>query len=152
MEQKVSEIQALMISKGYKFTRSRKIMTKLFVTTRDHLKPEDVYRLTKDQNISLPTVYRNLDLMLRLGVIKEIAIHHERFYELDLYSRKKLHIHFQCSRCGQIKEYSNPEVFRSMIEQRDYLESFYGDDIDDITIVMTGMCSDCKQTVMQNLG
>lgn len=144
-EKKIMEIKVLFISKGYKYTRSRKAMTELFVSTQDHLKPEDVHRLTKDQGVSLPTVYRNLDLMVRLGVIKEIEIHHDRFYELDLYSRKKLHMHFQCRICGQIKEYSNPEIFKSMIDQRDYLESMYGDDIDDITIVMKGTCSACKK-------
>ena len=143
MDKKVLEIQALLVSKGYKFTRSRKAMTALFVSTSDHLKPEDIHKLTKDQGVSLPTVYRNLDLMVRLGIIKEIEIHHDRFYELDLYSRKKLHMHFHCRVCGQIKEYSNPEIFKSMIEQRDYLESVFEDDIDDISIVMTGTCSDC---------
>ena len=144
-EKKIMEIKVLFISKGYKFTRSRKAMTELFVSTQDHLKPEDVHRLTKDQGVSLPTVYRNLDLMVRLGVIKEIEIHHDRFYELVLYSRKKLHMHFQCRICGQIKEYSNPDIFKSMIDQRDYLESVYGDDIDDITIIMKGTCSACKK-------
>jgi Fe2+ or Zn2+ uptake regulation protein len=61
-----------------------------------------------------------------------------------MYSQKKLHIHFNCHKCGQITEYSDRHIFKELIAQRDYLEKTYGDSIEDITIVMTGICNHCK--------
>jgi len=53
-------------------------------------------------------------------------------------------MHFKCNVCEKIKEYSNKEIFKEMIRQRDYLENSFGDDIEDITVVMTGICKECK--------
>lgn len=143
VKQKVSEIESLLRSHGYKMTHSRETIIKLFVETTDHLRAEDVYRAVRDLGVSLPTVYRNVDILKRTGIIKEIVIHKERFYELSIYSQKKLHIHFHCLRCGQIKEYNDRQIFREMIKQKEMLEEAYQDDIQDITIIMTGICADC---------
>lgn len=126
-------------------TNSRRIIVRLFVETKDHLKPEEVYQLVREHNVSLPTVYRTLEILKKIGVIKELTLRNERIYELNIYSQKILHIHFQCSNCGEIKEYKDLPLVKSMIEQRDYIEEKYEDDIDDITIVMKGVCRLCRK-------
>ncbi|MCD4714795.1 MAG: hypothetical protein K8R73_16080, partial [Clostridiales bacterium] len=68
----------------------------------------------------------------------------ERYYELEIYSGKKMHIHFQCQSCGIIKEFSDLELKKLMIEERDFIEAKYGDRINDITIVMSGTCNACQ--------
>jgi len=143
-ETKVAEIEVIMKNSGYRFTRAREMVVKLFVDTEDHLKPEEVHRLLRDKEISLPTVYRNIDILKKMGIIKEISIGTERVYELNVFNKKKLHMHFKCNVCEKIKEYSNKEIFKEMIRQRDYLENSFGDDIEDITVVMTGICKECK--------
>lgn len=143
--QKIIEIESLLKSHGHRFTHSRAVMVKLFVETSEHLKPEEIYNIVKELGISLPTVYRNVDLLKRLGIIKEVVIQNERYYELSIYSKKKLHIHFHCLQCGQIKEYHDRKIFKDMIRQKEMLEEAYQDDIQDITIVMTGICKDCKE-------
>lgn len=140
---KASDIENLLKNHGYKMTHSREIIVKLFVETSDHLRPEDVYQHVREFGVSLPTVYRTVDILKRHGIIKEIVIHKENFYELSIYSQKKLHIHFHCIECGQIKEYNDRQVFREMIKQKEMLERSYLDDIQDITIVMTGVCVEC---------
>ncbi len=146
MEKKVAEIVKLLKAKGYNITHSRNIMIRLFVETEKHLKPEEVYDLAKDQGISLPTVYRNIDVLKKTGVIKEITINNDRFYELHIYSQKKLHIHFRCNRCGNIRDYNNRNIFKKMIQQKDYIEETFGDHVEDISIVMRGICRDCHET------
>ena len=144
VEEKVSKIVKLMITKGYKATHSRQIIIRLFVETEDHLRPEQIYLLIKNKGVSLPTVYRNVDILKKIGVIKEIVIQNDRYFELNMFSQKKLHIHFQCVKCGIIKEYSNSQIFKDIIEQKDYIEELFDDDIEDIMIVMSGICSLCK--------
>lgn len=144
MKQKIMDIEKILKEKGYKLTQSREKMIELFVNSNQHLRPDDAYQILRKEGISLPTVYRNIELLKEIGVIKEVNLENERFYELDLYSGKKMHIHFKCHGCGIIKEYNSLEVKRMMLEQRDYLEKSYGDLIEDITIVMHGLCEECQ--------
>lgn len=141
----ISRIEQLILTKGYKATHSRRVIIRLFVESREHLKPEQIYGLTREQGISLPTIYRSIDILKKLNVIKEIVLHNDRYYELDMYSQKKLHIHFQCNICGQIKEYSDQHIFNELVGQRDYIEKVFDDEIEDIMIVMAGVCKDCKK-------
>jgi len=143
-DETISRIEQLILRKGFKATRSRKIIIKLFIESKEHLRPEQIFLKTREQGISLPTVYRSIDVLKKLNVIKEIMLHNERYYELDMYSQKKLHIHFQCNHCRQIKEYSDQHIFNELVEQRDYIEKSFDDDIEDIMVVMSGVCRDCK--------
>ena len=142
--QKIHDIEKILIDNGYKLTGSRKLMIRIFVDASIHLKPDDVYQLLRKDRISLPTVYRNIEIFKDTGVIKELPIHNERYYELEIYSGKKMHIHFQCQSCGIIKEFSDLELKKLMIEERDFIEAKYGDRINDITIVMSGTCKACQ--------
>lgn len=144
MNQKINDIEKLIKDKGYRLTINRTKLIELFVTSKKHLRADDAYQLLKKEGVSLPTIYRNIELLKQVGVIKEINLENERYYELDLYSGKKMHIHFKCNECGIIKEYDSLEVKRMMLEQRDYLEEQFEDLIEDITIVMQGKCQHCK--------
>ncbi|SMP38678.1 Fur family transcriptional regulator [Anoxynatronum buryatiense] len=151
MDKKVAEIIQMIKSEGYRITKTREIIIRLFLETDRHLIPEEVYEQIKGKGISLPTVYRTIDILLKMGIIKELAIHHDRYYELYLFSQKKMHIHFKCNRCGTIREYSDHQVFRDMVEQRDYIEKKYQDVIEDITIMMTGICQRCRKEMNESL-
>lgn len=143
MDDKLKAIEKLMRASGHKITPSRAMIIKLFVESATHYRPEDVYTALKDQDISLPTVYRTIDLLKHLGVIKEINIHNERLYELEIFSGKRLHIHFSCNACGEIKEYTDKNMFKGLVSLREMLEKQYGDHIDDVTVVMSGICESC---------
>ena len=144
LNEKLKEIEKKMKLNGYKFTHSRKTLVTLLAETSDHLRCEEIYQRLRDQGVSLPTVYRNIEIFKRLGIVKEVVIHNERYFELNIYTQKKLHIHFHCHICGQIKEYSDRQVFRDMILLKEMLESKYGDNIEDISIVMAGICKACN--------
>jgi len=146
-EKKISEIEELLKSKGYKLTHPREVIVRLFVQTSEHLKPEDIYNEVRHEDVSLPTVYRSIEILKNIGVIKEVVINSERYYELSIFSQKKFHIHFQCSICGKIKEYNDKRIFKDMLLQRDYIEETYNDVIEDVTVVMKGVCSSCKKEV-----
>lgn len=145
MNEKVTALEKKLKANGYQFTHSREVLIKLLVETTEHLKCEEIYQRLRNQGVSLPTVYRNIDIFNRIGIVKEVVIQNERYFELNIYTQKKLHIHFHCHQCGQIKEYNDRQVFREMIQQKEMLESNYQDDIEDITIVMTGICKVCKE-------
>lgn len=145
MTEIIDAIENIVESAGYKMTYSRYTMLGLFIDCKAHLRPEDVYQMLRDREISLPTVYRNIAIFKDLGIIKEITINEDHYYELNMYNQKKMHMHFRCSVCGQIKEYSDRQVFKAMIQQKDAIEAAYQDQIQDVTIVMTGICKTCKE-------
>ena len=63
---------------------------------------EEIYQRVKNDKIGLATVYRSLKLFERLGIVKEIPMDGVKYYELKIYSKKPLHIHFKCSNCNVI--------------------------------------------------
>jgi Fe2+ or Zn2+ uptake regulation protein len=144
LNNKIIEIENVVKSKGYKMTQARKTIIRVFVESSDHLKPEDIYQLIRGTGVSIATVYRNIGVLKRISVIKEIAIHNERFYELNMFSEKKLHLHFQCKSCGKIKEYADNSSVIGLIRQRESIENIYGDLVEDITFIMEGICKECR--------
>lgn len=146
-EKKIFEIEELLKSNGYKLTHPREVIVRLFVQTSEHLRPEDIYNKVRNEDVSIPTVYRSIEIFKKIGIIKEVVINNERYYELSIFSQKKFHIHFQCSVCGKIKEYNDRRIFKDMLKQRDYIEETYKDDIEDVAVVMNGVCSSCKKNI-----
>nr|CAB71143.1 Fur protein [Peptoclostridium acidaminophilum DSM 3953] len=146
-EKKIFEIEELLKSNGYKLTHPREVIVRLFVQTSEHLKPEDIYNKVRNEDVSIPTGDRSIEIFKKIGIIKEVVINNERYYELSIFSQKKFHSHFQCSVCGKIKEDNDRRIFKDMLMQRDYIEETYNDVIDDVTVVMRGVCSSCKKDV-----
>lgn len=145
LKNKIVEIERMLSSAGYRLTMPRKLVVRTFVETQRHLRPEDLYQLLRRQGVSRPSVYRNIDTLKKIGIIKEITINHERYYELSMFSGKKLHLHFQCRVCGKIKEYTDEHLVLDLIKQREYIEKTHEDDIEDTTIIMKGICKTCKE-------
>lgn len=71
MNKKFEEICA---SKGLKMTEQRKIIAKVVFDSEDHPNVEEVYNraIKIDQNISLATVYRTVNLLENYGVIEKL--------------------------------------------------------------------------------
>ncbi|WP_160722050.1 Fur family transcriptional regulator [Isachenkonia alkalipeptolytica] len=88
---------------GYKITEQRKIIIEAFVKTKNHLlSAEKVYDWIKDhgQRIDLSTIYRNIEIMLNIGVLKKISLdNHVDQYKLSVTNEH--HHHIVCVSCGK---------------------------------------------------
>ncbi|WZL82979.1 Fur family transcriptional regulator [Vallitaleaceae bacterium 9-2] len=150
MENKISEIEKILQEHNYNLTKPRTKMIELFLKTSEHLCPEEIFNKLKSESISLPTVYRNIAIFKQLRIIKEININNENVYELNMFSEKRLHMHFHCKKCDQIIEYNNREIFNQMIKQQRYIEKQFGDVIENYSVVFDGICHSCyKQEEMK---
>lgn len=141
---RLAELTNYIVKNGHSNTHARKEMLKLFLKSDLHLKAEEICLLLKDKRVSVPTVYRNLDLFNKLGIIKAIVIDGERRFELKRFNKKQLHIHFTCQKCGKIKEYYDVDFVNTIIRNRDQIENQSGDNITEIDIVMSGLCKRCQ--------
>lgn len=84
-------------------TQQRKIIYEDVVLSKSHPAAEDVYRNVKKKipNISLGTVYRNLETLEKKGLIKKIDIDKsKKRYDGDLND----HFHIKCMKCGKVED------------------------------------------------
>ncbi len=86
-----------------KKTKQKEAILKVLRNTRSHPTAAWIYGQAKREipNISLGTVYRNLNMMVQSGDIQEIFADHG----LSRYdARKPDHYHFRCNSCGAIHD------------------------------------------------
>ena len=107
---KFSLIKKLIEKNGFKFTKQRKLILEQFFLADRHLSVEEIYQRLKENNIGLATVYRNVKIFNSIGIVKEIAVDGVSYYELKIYSKKPLHIHFQCVKCNDIIDIDERKV------------------------------------------
>ena len=81
-------------------TKQRNLILEIINNSTVHLIAEDIYKLAREKipNISLGTVYRNLNFLLDQGSIRKIKIN-----SIDHFDNvKKFHNHFICTKCNTI--------------------------------------------------
>lgn len=118
-------------------TKQRKIILNIVKNTFCHPTAEEVYKEARKvlPDISLGTVYRNLNLLVNLNEIKRIKTSDgtDRFDKLD-----NKHIHFICSECGKIYDIFEYEFNENIISLKNF-------EIRSYDIVLSGICDDCKK-------
>ncbi len=89
--------------KTLKYSRQRESIKACLMGRRDHPTADDVYLSIRQEypNISLGTVYRNLNLLVELGEVQKLSFGYgpDRF-DADLIP----HYHFVCKNCGTIAD------------------------------------------------
>lgn len=139
VEQKAGARQVLS-SSSQRVTSQRALLFELLRQSGRHLDADELYSRARKKNsrISLSTVYRNLQLFKKLGLIEEHhfdEVHHH--YELKSGTE---HQHLLCIGCGKVVEFACPisRKFRENIGKQ------YDFEITDVEVRMTGLCSSCR--------
>ena len=96
---------------GYRITASREAILDILSQTSEHLSAEDVY-LTVHRtypNIGLTTIYRTLELLVRMGLVFKFDFGDGRArYELAEGPKGKMHHHhLVCTDCGRVIDYTD---------------------------------------------
>ena len=123
-----------------KYIRQRESIKHYLMTTKEHPTADTVYMHVKKEfpNISLGTVYRNLNLLTDIGEAVKISTPNggDRFD-----GRLEPHNHFLCTKCGRLLDL---ELDMKSIEEVNRLaaENFDGI-IQSSSMLFYGECSDC---------
>ncbi len=129
----------------FKLTRQRRIIVGTLLRCRDtHPSAEELHQLVREElpEVGLATVYRTLDLLERLDVIRGVNFGDGRTrYELT--SELHQHHHVVCGRCGRIEEVD--EDLLGDVEDR--IAERTGFTILDHDLKLYGICLDCRQTI-----
>ncbi len=121
-------------------TVQKQMILQAVYTLKNHPTAEDVYNevIKTYPDISLATVYRNLNLLSESGKLLKISIPNApvRFDQTI-----NQHYHITCSRCKRF--FDIPLPYQAQID-KDF-SSATGFSINSHDIVFNGFCKDCKQ-------
>ncbi len=128
--------------KKLKFTSQRGLIFDAFWNTREHVSPEELYRLVKkhDPEIGLATVYRTLKLLTDAGIAREVDFgdgvsRYERSFG------QSHHDHLICMDCGKNVEFVSHKIERLQEE----LAKEYGFTLNEHSMYLYGKCRECGQ-------
>ena len=101
--------------KTLNYSRQRQAIWDFLCTRRDHPTADIIYRNVRSAfpNISLGTVYRNLNLLADLGMIRKVkGLNDTEHFDGDT----SPHQHFICRKCGAVQDIflKNEDLLRSM--------------------------------------
>ena len=127
------------LGKNHRMTRQRMVILDELRKVSSHPTADELYRIVRKilPHISLGTVYRNLEILSKMGLILKLEIdgNQKRF---DGISEKHHHIH--CINCNRIFDI-NPETVRI-----DYSsDNPEGCKIIDYSFHFIGLCEECNK-------
>ncbi len=143
----VKEILALLREKEYKLTPQRKIIIQAFFDNMEkHLSAEDVFNIVRQDHpeIGLATVYRTLDLLAELGILKKMNFGDNKFrYEFCPEKDNHHHHHLICLNCNKVIEFEDDllESLEALIAKR------IGFHVVDHQLKVFGFCKNCKENL-----
>ncbi|HNR65650.1 MAG TPA: transcriptional repressor [Atribacterota bacterium] len=135
---------------GYRITMPRQIILQVLDESKRHLSAEDIYLKVYQiyPTIGLTTVYRTLELLVRMGLVFKFDFGDGRArYELTRGDGNlSHHHHLICTNCGRIIDYDDfiEEELELIKKTRQELEKKYGFEIRNHTLQFYGLCKKCK--------
>jgi len=127
-----------------RMTAQRELVLRSFLEAdADHLSAEEVYRkvVEKRQRISKATVYRTVDLLAEVGILRKIVFRDGVIRYEIAEGGKHHHHHLICSECGKVTEFS-----MDLLENlEDVIEKKTGFRINDHQLKFYGLCPSCQR-------
>lgn len=139
MNKKRTTSRQFLSSSKKRVTSQRTLLLEILKRQSGHLDAVELYERArhKQPRLSLSTVYRNLQLFKKLGLVEEHRFAEEHFH----YEAKSgaEHHHLLCIGCGEIIEFDHPVGYlQENVSQK------YGFEITGVEVRMTGLCPKCK--------
>ncbi len=124
--------------KTLKYSRQRESIRTNLMSRKDHPTADAVYADIREEfpNISLGTVYRNLNLLVELGAAQKLTFGDGKdHFDADT----SLHYHFVCRDCGAVLDLPM-EPFSDLDQKAQICTDC---SIEDHTVFFFGHCADC---------
>ena len=141
-------MKAELHERGWRMTPQRETILNTFqnIDKGQHLSAEELCELLKDEGepISLSTIYRNLKLMARMGILRELELAEgQKRYEINQPSPHHHH-HLICVRCNKPIEFKNDSVLKAGAKMADKT----GYHLLDCQLLIHAVCPTCQRSIM----
>src|SRR6185436_7008927 len=104
---------AYLVKNHLKRSEQREVILDAFLRAAKHVSIDDLLNIVQKRrpDIGRTTVYRTLKLLQEAGLASELALDGQQTrFEVDY--KREHHDHFICKSCGDIFEFSSPEIER----------------------------------------
>lgn len=132
-------------ARGYKFTYPRFKILNIIYDSKKHMDAYEIYDKVKEKNIGLSTVYRNVLIFEKAGVLKKIYASNVSYYELESLGKYKIHIHSKCIKCNKIMDLDDKYIKNYLNKFVCKLQNYNDISIKGINVVLSVLCSKCKK-------
>lgn len=125
--------------KKYKFSKQRKRILEVLQSTGTHPTAAWIYDELRSEfpDLSMGTVYRNLNILIDQGIIKKIDFG-STFDRFDANTSE--HYHFICEKCGAIYDLEMPIIYKLNDDVKD--ETNF--EVHSHRIEFYGICDKCR--------
>ncbi len=129
-------------AQGMRVTGQRKLILQILEEAGGHLDAETVFQRahSRDERVSLATVYRTLQLLKEMGLVDQHYVSREHTREVYEPVGADEHYHFSCVKCGKVVEFQAPLIDRA----RKQLAAELGIEILHGCACFEGYCTSCK--------
>lgn len=140
MDDSARNLKQILRNRGYRLTAARNAVLDVLAESGGHLSADQLAEAARrrEPGLGRMTVYRTLDLLSSLGLIRPMlgGKGAAQFVILD----DGRHHHLVCSRCDRVIEFKEcaVEEFERMIGGR------YGFDVRGHLLEVYGLCNDCQ--------
>ena len=135
----MKEFAALCRAHGLSLTHQRLAIFEALHASREHPSAEQLHRLVQKKlpNVSLATIYKNLESLRKIGAITDVnPLHETARYESAL--GQKPHHHLVCTRCKKVRDLHQRDLDRLRIADAQ------GFQIRAVRVQAEGLCAACR--------
>lgn len=133
------QFQAFLEKRGFKLTRSRRLILDAAFALHEHFDAEKLHDIIKGLDVSLATVYRTLPLMLDAGLI-QLAVRSEGRDCFEHILGHPRHVHWICDKCNSVYE-TDLDSLVVLLNSAAAAQNF---EISHINLNINGLCWKCR--------
>ena len=133
------EAKAALRTSGYRLTKQRQLVWDTLRRTRRHLSAEEIGSALRrhQQAVDMATVYRSLDVLQRLGLIRSSRLGERQYFEV---AEPGEHYHLVCDECGSANHIEGEdlaEVLRHITDEHRFA-------VRSADLIVHGWCEKCQ--------
>jgi Fur family peroxide stress response transcriptional regulator len=136
---RLQEFEARCRREGLPVTMQRRVILEAILERDDHPTADQIFEAVQDRipQLSRTTVYRTMDTLLKLGVIRRV---HLTGVTGRFDGKIRRHHHLVCTHCGTIVDIDDENLDHLQLPKR----KLQGFEIDDFSVQFSGICSECR--------
>ena len=125
------------------YSKQREEIMEVMKELYNHPTAEEIYYLTKqkDSSVSRSTVYRNLKVLVKKGLVNQLSIPNGPA-RYDYTKNREKHGHILCTKCGKLYDFCYDFDFEQ-VKKSVYAQTSV--EISEDGVMMKGICDSCKK-------
>ncbi len=138
--EKLKRMEQAFRERGLPLTHQRRMIMEVLLQRVDHPTADQVFETVRDRSpqVSRRTVYRVLDTLAELGLIRRV---HHPGATARFDAKTHRHHHLVCIRCNTIVDLENTQLDNIPLPKG----NFHGFDVNDYSVQLMGICPDCRK-------